>query len=137
MGLDWTQIIITCITVLIGSGGVATLFSVKEKKTRAKLDNLNELGKSWQLIEDERRERIKELKEDLKAKDEKIDSLYAEMSGKRNELDDCRTARAIAKILECRKVDCGDREPPIRDIGADRISEILEMDKIKKEKRKC
>lgn len=113
MGLDWTQIIITCITVLIGSGGVATLFSVKEKKTRAKLDNLNELGKSWQMIEDERRERIKELKADLQAKDNKIDQLYTEISEKRNELDECRSARAVLEILKCRIIACGDREPPI------------------------
>ena len=125
MGLDWTQIIITCITVLIGSGGVATLFSVKEKKTRAKLDNLNELGKSWQLIEDERRERIKELKEDLRSKDEKIDRLYADISIKRNELDDCRTEKVLSKILECKKVGCTEREPPISAVDLSSMNEIV------------
>ena len=110
--MDWTNIIITTISVLIGSGGLVTIVTLREKKTAAFLENASKLISQWQAIATERQERAKELKTDLNDKDKKIDDLYTEMSHLRTELDHSRTAEALAEVLRCEKTGCTDRIPP-------------------------
>ena len=110
--IDWTNIITTTIAVLIGSGGLATIVTLREKKNAAFLENNSKLIDQWQEVATERHERAKELKGDLDTKDKKIDQLYAEISKMRNELDHLRTAIALADVLRCEKTACADRLPP-------------------------
>ena len=110
--IDWTNIITTTIAVLIGSGGLATIVTLREKKNAAFLENNSKLIDQWQEVATERHERAKELKGDLDTKDKKIDQLYAEISKMRNELDHLRTINALANVLKCNKISCTDREPP-------------------------
>ena len=110
--MDWTTIIVTVLTVLISNGGLVTLATLKEKKNAAFLDNVTKLIDQWQEIAEERKQRAKELKDDLDAKDKKIEEVIHDRSGIRDDLDHTRTELAVAKMLRCDKTACSDREPP-------------------------
>ena len=112
MAIDWTNVIVTGISVLLTSGGLVTLVTLRDKKTAAFLDNVNTLVELAREAATERAERAKELKEDLKIKDDKIDELYGVINGQRETLDDLRTALAVATLLKCNKTSCNDRMPP-------------------------
>ena len=114
--MDWTQIIITAITVLIGGGGLVTLFTIQDKKNEAFLNNVAKLIDQWQKMAEDRKTRAEELKRDLDKKDNKIDELYDEISKLREELDHARTDIAVARLLKCETVSCASRIPPF---GAD------------------
>ena len=114
--MDWTQIIITAITVLIGGGGLVTLFTIQDKKNEAFLNNVAKLIDQWQKMAEDRKARAEELKRDLDRKDNKIDELYVEISKLMEELDHARTEIAVARLLKCETVSCASRIPPF---GAD------------------
>lgn len=110
--MDWTSIIITVLTVLISNGGIVTIATLREKKTSAFLDNVSKLMEEWKQIAEERKNRAIELKGDLDKKDDKIDSIYAELSKVRNDLDHARTDAAVSKTLKCEVTGCTGRIPP-------------------------
>lgn len=110
--MDWTTIIVTVLTVLISNGGLVTLVTLKEKKTAAFLDNVTKLIDQWQEIAEERKQRVKELKDDLESKEKKIEEVIRDRSGVRDDLDHTRTSEAVAKILRCDNTSCLDRKPP-------------------------
>lgn len=117
--MDWTQIIITMLTLLIGGGGIVTLVTLREKKTDLILQNMSKLldsnsetNKEWRDIAAELSARCQEYKSELEKKDGKIEELYAEKDLLRQQLDDERTGRAVAQVLKCTKTGCTDRKPP-------------------------
>lgn len=117
--MDWTQIIITALTLLIGGGGIVTLVTLKDKKTSALLENIEkvlqnnaETNKEWKEIATERAGRCNELKTDLDKKDGKIDELRKEKEDLMQNLDDLRTEKAIVDVLKCTKTGCTERHPP-------------------------
>lgn len=118
--IDWTQIIITCLTLLLGGGGIVTIVTLRDKKNAAMLDNIVKLIESnartneeWKAIAAERACRCSELKQDLDKKDGKIDALYVDIAQLRNDLDHTRTGCAVATLLKCDVVECGKRHPPL------------------------
>lgn len=110
--MDWTTIIVTVLTVLISNGGLVTLVTLKEKKTEAFLDNVAKLIDQWQEIAEERKQRVKELKDDLESKDKKIEEVIRDRSEVRDDLDRTRTSEAVAEMLRCDNISCLDRKPP-------------------------
>lgn len=123
--IDWTEIIITMLTLFIGGGGIVTIVTLRDKKNAAMLDNIVTLIESnaktneeWKAIAAERAVRCGELKSDLDRKDNKIDTLYGDMTQMRNELDHTRTKCAVATLLKCTMVECGKRQPPL---GSDKM----------------
>lgn len=119
MELDWTQIIISLSTLLLGGGGLVTLVTLRDKKMSAMLDNIVLIIKSnsatndeWQEIARERASRITELKQDLDHKEEVIKEQYKEIAGLRTDLDNCRTRLAVAELLKCETITCNGRKPP-------------------------
>lgn len=110
--LDWLQILTTFISVLVPTGGLTAIVTLRDKKTAAFLENAKTLIDQWQEVADGRKTRMDELKSDLDRKEAIIQEQWAEISNLRNTLDHERTARAVAKMLECKKTGCTDREPP-------------------------
>ena len=117
--MDWTGLITTLIGVLIPTGGLTAIVTMRDKKTAAFLENVKSITEQWQKIANERQERCSELKSDLDKKDEKIEEQYREkealrkqLDSIRDELDDTRTARAVSELLKCEKTSCTDRIPP-------------------------
>lgn len=109
---DWLTLLTTFITVLVPTGGLTAIVTLRDKKTAAVLDNIKTVVDQWQEIAGDRKTRAEELKVDLDRKESIIQEQWVEISELRNQLDHERTARAVAKMLECKKTGCTDREPP-------------------------
>ena len=107
--MDWGTIIISVIGAVVGGGGLAGLFvpflNRKEKKRSAQIENMSKINDEWKRLADERGAKIDKL-------NDKIDSLYGDMSEYRRQLDDANTRAAVAEILKCLNTGCTDREPP-------------------------
>ena len=111
--MDWTQVLTTLITILIPTGGFLGLFTIREKKTELMLQNASKLNDGWTQLANERQEMIKEKDKKIEEKDAKIDELYRINSSLRHKLDDSNTRAAVAEVMLCDKVGCGDRNPPL------------------------
>lgn len=109
---DWLTLLTTFITVLVPTGGLTAIVTLRDKKTAAALDNVKTVVDRWQEIVEDRKTRAEELKADLDRKEEIIQKQWVEISELRNALDHERTARAVAEMLKCKKTSCNDREPP-------------------------
>lgn len=117
--INWTEIIITAMTLLVGGGGLVTIVTLRDKKNALVLENIQKLissnsetNEEWKEIAAERTSRCSELKADLEARDNKIDSLYDEIKQLRADLDQANTDVAVARIYKCCTVGCPEREPP-------------------------
>lgn len=106
--MDWTSIIIALIT----SGAFLGIFTIRETKTKMMLDNGNKINEQWAAFAEKEEERRKELKEDLDAKDRKIDKLYSEITVLRDKNDKLASRVAFLTAYRCKKVNCIEREPP-------------------------
>lgn len=109
---DWLTLLTTFITVLVPTGGLTAIVTLRDKKTAAALDNIKTVVDQWQEIAEDRKTRAEELKADLDRKEAIIQEQWVEISELRNALDHERTAQAVADILKCKKTSCNDREPP-------------------------
>lgn len=109
---DWLTLLTTFITVLVPTGGLTAIVTLRDKKTAAVLDNIKTVVDQWQEIAGDRKTRAEELKVDLDRKEAIIQEQWAEISNLRNTLDHERTARAVAEMLKCKKTACKDRVPP-------------------------
>lgn len=117
--MDWTNILITLIT----SGTFAGIYLLGDKKTAQVLDNVNKTIEQWRGLVDEVKGELSEQRdvfrkakteyeEQLKVKDNKIDSLYKETGVWRDRNDKLSSKIAYYRAFECRKTKCLDREPP-------------------------
>lgn len=110
--MDWSTIIATAVSCLL-TGGVATSLLYYTENRRAKqLDNEKSAIEEWQAITEELKRRCAELKEEIAAKDRKIDTLYKDISSLRDRCDYLSSARAALTVLKCKVIDCGRRLPP-------------------------
>lgn len=118
--MDWTSIIMTLIT----SGAFTAIYLLGDKKTAAVLDNVSKTIDQWQelvgeikaeLVEqrDESRKEKEDYDAHLAVKDNKIDSLYKEISVLRDRNDKLSSNVARLTIVRCWKIGCGDRQPPM------------------------
>lgn len=102
--LDWTTIIIA----LIGTGGIAGLFLISEKKAAAAIDNLLKQYNALQDLYDKLQARY-----DVET--DKVGKLYDEISVLHDKLDDANTRVATNALKRCDKIACTLRKPPLAD----------------------
>lgn len=104
--------IIQLISLLLGGGGLITLFLITERKTKAQMENTAQAIAEWQKIVERSHQDLKEAKERAK----ELQDLYLvqfDINTKlRKELDEKNTKIAVLSLLRCRKLKCIDREPP-------------------------
>lgn len=104
--------IIQIISILLGGGGLITLFLITERKTKAQMENTAQAIAEWQKIVERRHQDLEEAKERAK----ELQDLYLvqfDINTKlRKELDEKNTKIAVLSLLRCRKLKCIDREPP-------------------------
>lgn len=104
--------IIHLISLLLGGGGLITLFLITERKTKAQMENTAQAIAEWQKIVERSHQDLKEAKERAK----ELQDLYLvqfDINTKlRKELDEKNTKIAVLSLLRCRKLKCIDREPP-------------------------
>lgn len=129
--MDWTNILITFIT----SGAFTTMYFLGDKKTANVLDNVSKTISQWRdLVGEikgeltEQRDETRKSKEDyeasLKAKDNKIDSLYKEISILRDRSDKLSSNVARLQILKCLEMGCKLRRPPIGSQSQEKAEEL-------------
>jgi hypothetical protein len=102
--IDWTQIIIA----LIGTGGIAGLFLISEKKASAAIANLLKQYNTLQDLYDKLQARY-----DIET--DKVGKLYDEISDLHDKLDDANTRAATAALKRCDRIACDKRVPPLSD----------------------
>ena len=104
--------IIQLISLILGGGGLITLFLITERKTKAQMENTAQAIAEWQKIVERSHQDLKEAKERAK----ELQDLYLfqfDINTKlRKELDEKNTKIAVLSLLRCRKLKCIDREPP-------------------------
>ena len=104
--------IIQLISLLLGGGGLITLFLITERKTKAQMENTAQAIAEWQKIVERSHKDLEEAKERAK----ELQDLYLiqfDINTKlRQELDEKNTKIAVLSLLRCRKIKCIDREPP-------------------------
>ena len=104
--------IIQLISLLLGGGGLITLFLITERKTKAQMENTAQAIAEWQKIVERSHQDLEEAKERAK----ELQDLYLvqfDINTKlRQELDEKNTKIAVLSLLRCRKLKCIDREPP-------------------------
>lgn len=136
--MDWTQIIITALTLLFTGGGLVTIVTLNDKKMSAMLENVREVlqsnaetNKRWQEIVAEGTGRRSELKADIAKRDEKIEEkdrkiseLQKEKEAALAQVDLLRTKYALSEMMKCDVIGCTDRRPPF---GARKTSEVFAL----------
>ena len=60
--MDWTQIIVNVISLLIPTGGIVAIITAREKKTEMALNNMNKINEQWEGFATKEEDRRKELK---------------------------------------------------------------------------
>lgn len=137
--MDWTNIIITLIT----SGAFTAIYLLGDRKTAAVLENVSKTIDQWQELLGEVKGELAEQRGEFKAakeyyeahlavKDNKIDSLYKEISVLRDRNDRLSSNVARLTIVRCWKVGCGDRQPPMgtKVSVSEDVTNIIEQVKI-------
>lgn len=104
--------IITTVAGFVTGGGLATLFTLKERKKGAALDNVGKTNDEWRKMADEYKLMIADLKSDLERKDGKIDELYKELSVMRDKADKLGSKVAYLTTMKCKVIGCPNRVPP-------------------------
>lgn len=104
--------IIQLITVLLGSGGLITIFLVSEKKTAAMLENMAKANEKWKKNIDRQTEENKTLRSEYTNLQEKYHKQFDINTALHQEIDTKNTKIAVLSLLRCKKLRCIDREPP-------------------------
>ena len=118
--MDWTSIVMTLIT----SGAFTTIYLLGDRKTSSVLENVSKTIDQWQELVEEMKGEISALREEfrkktedyearLATKDNKIESLYKEMSVLRDRNDKLSSNVARLTVVRCWKITCGIRQPPM------------------------
>lgn len=104
--MDWTTIIVSLITALIPTGGIAWFVFFKENKRAKQLENETTASAQW-------RELYEKSEAKVESQSLKIESLYKENKMLREENNGLTTQRAVLGLLKCRTVGCATRVPPL------------------------
>jgi septal ring factor EnvC (AmiA/AmiB activator) len=106
------QLIIQILSILLGSGGIAALFLVAEKKAAAQIRNTDKIDDKWQRLIEQKEKDYSFLNSRYEEATQKIDKLYEDNSQLRTSLDNINTECAVGRILRCNRIECGNRQPP-------------------------
>ena len=123
--MDWTQITITLLTLLIPTGGLVAIFTLAEKKSALMLENAKQLAESYKALAEEYKTREASTQQLLKDKEDELLKQIRMNSGLRHSLDDAHTECAVAKLMYCRNSKCEKRDPPF---GKDANLVVQEME---------
>lgn len=109
--------ILNVIATLLGTGGIAALFFITEKKAAAQIANADKINEQWQLIVRQKEKDFDALNEKYEAASNKIEKLYSDNSELRTRLDEVNTECAVAKLMRCDCIECPKRKPPFGEMN--------------------
>ena len=113
--MEWSSII----ELLIGSGGLITLFLITEKKTAAMIKNVQTQADAslanMKTQYDALQTLYDKLQERFDVETDKVGKLYAEIDELHNKLDAANTKAATNELKRCDYITCPNRRPPLSD----------------------
>lgn len=123
MTIEWGNVIINAVGMLLSVGGIGWIVTAREDKKAKQIDNKqkeveleeykkDEILKDWKEIAEERKARIAELELTLKEKDERIIQKDDTISELKTKLDERNTYCAVAELMRCETLQCSSRKPP-------------------------
>lgn len=128
--MEWGTITALVAELLFG-GGLLAFVTIKDKKTAAILENMQNVIEEERELAKEYRSEVSSLKAELKQKDESIReqetyirSLHKENSDLHEKLDKANSRAAVNKLLKCREIGCGQRRPPLGEGAAETFKQI-------------
>lgn len=123
--------ITTLVAELLFGGGLLAFVTIKDKKTAAILENMQNVIEEERELAKEYRSEVGSLKAELKQKDESIReqeayirSLHKENSDLHEKLDKANSRAAVNKLLKCQEIGCGQRRPPLGEGAAETFKQI-------------
>lgn len=111
--MDWTQIIIALIAALVPTGGLVTIFTLKEKKTDLFLDNASKSNAAWKELADRQEAVADKRQSEIERKEEMLTTQIKMNSTLRKKLDRANTDCAVAQMMRCETLACPNRVPPL------------------------
>lgn len=109
--MDWTTII-TCVVGAIAGGGLTSVFLLPQTKSSKNIENESKQSEEWKKL-------YHEAKATIDVKDEKIESLFAEIRNQMTESLQRQKENAELSventrlcILKCERPACQQRTPP-------------------------
>lgn len=128
--MEWGTITALVAELLFG-GGLLAFVTIKDKKTAAILENMQNVIEEERELAKEYRSEVSSLKAELKQKDESIReqetyirSLHKENSDLHEKLDKANSRAAVNKLLKCQEIGCGQRRPPLGEGAAETFKQI-------------
>lgn len=128
--MEWGTITTLVAEVLFG-GGLLAFVTIKDKKTAAILENMQNVIEEERELAKEYRSEVGSLKAELKQKDESIReqesyirSLHTENSNLHEKLDKANSRAAVNKLLKCQEIGCDRRHPPLGEGAAATFNQI-------------
>lgn len=115
--MDWTSII----TALITGGAFTAIYLVGDRKSAAVMENVSKMIEQWKQLVEENKADTAELRDKIKIKDAKIDSLFKEIAVLRDKGDRMGSKIAYLTCYKCNRVSCADREPPFGSAKIERV----------------
>lgn len=113
--MEWSSII----ELLIGSGGLITLFLITEKKTAAMIKNVQTQADAslanMKTQYDALQTLYDKLQERFDVETDKVGKLYGEIEELHNKLDVANTKAATNELKRCDYINCPNRRPPLSD----------------------
>lgn len=121
--MEIVSIITSAVVSIVGASSVQLFFfrqtrkKLQNENTAAELENKSKQAEEWRkLYEEERSENIK--------KDELIKTLYKQVDEERQRrvtselnLAKERGVNGFLRVIKCKRFECGDREPPYKEIA--------------------
>ncbi len=104
--MDWTTIVVSFVTAIVSSGGIASILFFKESKRARQLQNEVTASAQWRELYDKSEGRII-------SQANRIDALYKEIGRLRNQKDELTTQNALYTIFRCGDVGCATRKPQL------------------------
>lgn len=110
--MEWINVIVSGAAAIIGALGGGSLFLVRQNKTAKKIENEAAQSAEWRKL-------YEEMKLEAKERDGKIDRLYDEMKGHRDEknamakrITELESENTKGRIYRCEVAGCPRRQPP-------------------------
>lgn len=122
---EWVTAIVAILGGIGGLSGVLSYFLFyRENKRSKQLDNEHKVNGEWMALVERYKKEIDDIKQEysdfrkeateaLDKKDRKIDSLYKEKGELMKRNDKLSSTVAALKVLRCKFIGCGKRQPPI------------------------
>lgn len=98
---------------LIAGGAIVSLFTMKQTKEKAKLDNAAQLVEHYKELLDKAETSAEKANLQIEALSHKVSELERQCAVMQQQLDTCQLLYKQAAALRCEKINCNLRRPPI------------------------